>query len=376
MNLETILDVNIESSKTLLTPVQLQERLPVTEAAARTVVRGRQELQAIIDGKDSRKFIIVGPCSIHDPKAALQYARQLKELAERVKDKLLIVMRVYFEKPRTTVGWKGLINDPDLDDSFNMQKGLLTARNLLIQIAEIGLPAATEALDPITPQYLAELISWSAIGARTTESQTHREMASGLSMPVGFKNNTDGNFQVALNAMQSCRMPHHFLGLDRQGQVSTFKTKGNRYGHLILRGSDRQTNFDAATVTRAEQKLEELGLPQKIVIDCSHGNSRKNHKLQTTVVDNILQQIADGNHSIVGMMLESNLFEGNQKLSPDLKRLSYGVSVTDKCIGWEETEQIILSAYQSLDTDRNVTIYSCGTVVSGRPVRNLLTTKG
>lgn len=376
MNLETILDVNIESSKTLLTPVQLQERLPVTEAAARTVVRGRQELQAIIDGKDSRKFIIVGPCSIHDPKAALQYARQLQELAERVKDKLLIVMRVYFEKPRTTVGWKGLINDPDLDDSFNMQKGLLTARNLLIQIAEIGLSAATEALDPITPQYLAELISWSAIGARTTESQTHREMASGLSMPVGFKNNTDGNFQVALNAMQSCRRPHHFLGLDRQGQVSTFKTKGNHYGHLILRGSDRQPNFDAATVTRAEQKLEELGLPQKIVIDCSHGNSRKNHKLQTTVVDNILQQIADGNQSIVGMMLESNLFEGNQKLSPDRERLSYGVSVTDKCIGWEETEQIILSAYQSLDTDRNVTIYSCGTVVSGRPVRNLLTTKG
>lgn len=371
-----IIDVNIESSQTLLTPVQLQERLPLTETAARTAIAGRRQIQAILDGKDPRKFIIVGPCSIHDTDAALQYARQLKDLAERVKDKLLIVMRVYFEKPRTTVGWKGLINDPDLDGSFNMQKGLLTARSLLLQIAELGLPAATEALDPISPQYLAELISWSAIGARTTESQTHREMASGLSMPVGFKNNTDGNFQVALNAMQSCRMPHHFLGLDRQGQISTFKTKGNHYGHLILRGSDRQPNFDAATVTRAEQKLEELGLPQKIVIDCSHGNSRKNHRLQAAVVDNILQQIADGNRSIVGMMLESNLFEGNQKIPPDLQQLSYGVSVTDKCIGWEETEQIIFSIVRSLDTDRNVTIYSCGTVVSGRPVRNLLTTKG
>ena len=257
MNVETILDVNIESSRTLLTPpVQLKNQLPLTEAAIATVLQGRQELQAILEGKDTRKFMIVGPCSIHDPEAARDYAQKLKALAERVKDKLLLVMRVYFEKPRTTLGWKGLINDPDLDDSFNMQKGLHTARNLLIKIAEIGLPAATEALDPITPQYLAELISWSAIGARTIESQTHREMASGLSMPVGFKNNTDGNFQMALNAIQSSRMPHNFLGLDREGQVSTFKTKGNHYGHLILRGSDRTSNFDAATVTRAEQKLQ------------------------------------------------------------------------------------------------------------------------
>ncbi|MEM8831308.1 MAG: 3-deoxy-7-phosphoheptulonate synthase [Cyanobacteria bacterium P01_G01_bin.19] len=376
MNLETILDVNIESSKALLTPVQLKNQLPLTKTAIATVLKGRQELQDILSGKDSRKFIIVGPCSIHDPEAAEDYAHKLKALAEKVKDKLLVVMRVYFEKPRTTVGWKGLINDPDLDDSFNMQKGLATARSLLIKIAEIGLPAATEALDPITPQYLAELISWSAIGARTIESQTHREMASGLSMPVGFKNNTDGNFQVALNAIQSSRLPHNFLGLDRQGQVSTFRTKGNPYGHLILRGSDRASNFDAATVTRAENKLKELDLPQKIVVDCSHGNSRKNHELQAAVLEDILQQIADGNKSIVGMMLESNLSEGNQKIPQNLAELEYGVSVTDKCIGWSETERIILSAHKHLNTDRNVTIYSCGTVVSGIPIRNLLTTKG
>ncbi|HEY9771466.1 MAG TPA: 3-deoxy-7-phosphoheptulonate synthase [Coleofasciculaceae cyanobacterium] len=376
MNIEAILDVNIESSRALLTPVQLKNQLPLTQAAAKTVLQGRQELQNILEGKDTRKFMIVGPCSIHDPEGAQHYAQKLKALAQKVKDKLLIVMRVYFEKPRTTVGWKGLINDPDLDDSFNVHKGLFTARNLLIKIAEIGLPAATEALDPITPQYLAELISWSAIGARTIESQTHREMASGLSMPVGFKNNTDGNFQVALNAIQSSRMPHNFLGLGRQGQVSTFKTKGNHYGHLILRGSDRASNFDAATVTRAENQLAALSLPQKIVIDCSHGNSSKNHQLQASVLENILQQIADGNQSIVGMMLESNLFEGNQKIPRNLEELKYGVSVTDKCIGWSDTEKIILSAYERLNTDRNITIYSCGTVVSGIPVRNLLTTKG
>ena len=376
MNIEEILDLNIESSRVLMTPIQLKSQLPLTTTAAKTVLQGRQELQKILDGKDSRKFIIVGPCSIHDPKAAEDYAKKLKALAEKVKDKLLIVMRVYFEKPRTTVGWKGSINDPDMDGSFNMQKGLLTARSLLIKIAEIGLPVATEALDPITPQYLAELVSWSAIGARTIESQTHREMASGLSMPVGFKNSTDGNIQVALNAIQSSRIPHNFLGLDQKGQISTFKTKGNPYGHLILRGGDRQPNFDAATVTRAETKLKDLNLPQTIVIDCSHGNSYKNHKLQASVLENILQQIADGNQSIVGMMLESNLHEGNQQIPQNLEELEYGVSVTDKCIGWEETEKIILSAHEKLGADRNITLYNCGMVVSGIPVRNLLTTKG
>lgn len=375
MNIKEILDVNIESSQVLMTPIQLKSQLPLTQAAAKTVCQGRQELQNILDGKDSRKFIIVGPCSIHAPKAAEDYAKKLKVLAGKVKDKLLIVMRVYFEKPRTTVGWKGLINDPDLDGSFNMQKGLFTARELLIKIGEIGLPVATEALDPITPQYLAELISWSAIGARTIESQTHREMASGLSMPVGFKNGTDGNIQVALNAIQSSRMPHNFIGLDREGQISTFKTKGNPYSHLILRGGDRQPNFDAATVTRAEKKLKDLNLPQIIVIDCSHGNSHKNHKLQASVLDNIMQQIAEGNQSIVGMMLESNLSEGNQKIPKNLEELKYGVSVTDKCIGWEETEKIILSAHERLSADRNITMFTCGMEVSGVLVRNLLTTK-
>jgi len=376
MDISKILDTNIESSKVLMTPMQMKERSPITEVATETVLRGRQAIKDIVDGKDSRKFITVGPCSIHDVKAALEYAEKLKTLADKVNDKLLILMRVYFEKPRTTIGWKGLINDPDLDDSFNIEKGLFTARNLLIKIAELGLPAATEALDPVTPQYLSDLISWAAIGARTIESQTHREMASGLSMPVGFKNGTDGNIQVALDAIQSANKPHHFLGINQMGQICTFQTKGNIYGHIILRGGSSQPNFDASTVAWVEKKLEELNLFKRIVIDCSHGNSSKNHKLQTTAFNNILQQIADGNKSIIGVMLESNLYEGNQKISTDLKKLKYGVSVTDKCIGWEETEEIILSAYKKLSADRNITLHTCGIAVSGTPVRNLLTTVG
>lgn len=359
-----------------MTPMQMKEQLPITEVAIKTVLRGRQAVKDILDGKDSKKFIVVGLCSIHDVKAALEYAQKLKTLADKVKDKLLILMRVYFEKPRTTIGWKGLINDPDLDGSFNIEKGLLTARNLLINIAELGLPTATEALDPVTPQYLSDLISWAAIGARTIESQTHREMASGLSMPVGFKNGTDGNIQVALDAIQSANKSHHFLGVNQVGQVCIFRAKGNDYGHIILRGGGGQPNFDAATVAWVEKKLEELNLPQRIVIDCSHGNSYKNHKLQSTVFNNVLQQIADGNKSIVGMMLESNLYEGNQKISPELQKLKYGVSVTDACIGWEETEEIILSAHKNFSADRNITLHTCGMVVSGTPVRNLLTTIG
>jgi len=376
MDFSKILDTNIESLSVLMTPMQMKEQLTITEVATETVLRGRQAVKDILDGKDSRKFIIVGPCSIHDVKAALEYAEKLKTLAEKVKDKLLILMRVYFEKPRTTVGWKGLINDPDLDGSFNVEKGLLTARSLLIQIAKLGLPTATEALDPVTPQYLSDLISWAAIGARTIESQTHREMASGLSMPVGFKNGTDGNIQVALDAIQSANKPHHFLGVDQVGQVSTFRVKGNDYGQIILRGGGGQPNFDAATVAWVEKKLEELNLPQRIVIDCSHGNSCKNHKLQATVFNNVLQQIADGSKSIIGIMLESNLYEGSQRIPTDLQKLKYGVSVTDKCIGWEETEEIILSAHKRLSADKNVTLHTCGMVVSGTPVRNLLATKG
>ncbi|MBD1882248.1 3-deoxy-7-phosphoheptulonate synthase [Coleofasciculus sp. FACHB-T130] len=343
-----LFNTHIEESHILLTPNEVKSKLPLTDEAEKTVLNFRNEIEDILDGKDSRKFIVVGPCSIHDIKSAEEYAYRLKNLSDRVNDKLLLIMRVYFEKPRTTVGWKGLINDPDMDDSFHIEKGLLTARSLLIKITELGLPAATEALDPIVPQYIGELIAWSAIGARTTESQTHREMASGLSMPVGFKNGTDGSVQVALNALESARKPHHFLGINATGQVSIFKTKGNAYGHIILRGGAKQPNFDAANVKIAEEKLKAANLPPKIVIDCSHGNSNKDYKKQSAVFENVIQQILEGNASIVGMMLESNLYEGNQPIPSQLEELKYGVSVTDKCINWEETERIILAAYEKL----------------------------
>ncbi|MBD2302975.1 3-deoxy-7-phosphoheptulonate synthase [Nostoc sp. FACHB-87] len=340
-------NTNIKSSHILLTPHDVKTRLPITKSAEHTVLKYRQELENILDFQDSRKFIVVGPCSIHDTKAAIEYAEKLKVLADQVKDKLLLVMRVYFEKPRTTVGWKGLINDPDMDDSFHVEKGLLTARSLLLKITELELPAGTEALDPIIPQYISELITWSAIGARTTESQTHREMSSGLSMPVGFKNGTDGNIQVALNALHSAKSPHNFLGINNKGQVSVFQTMGNPYGHVILRGGN-QPNYDAANVKLVEQKLKDSDLPPRIVIDCSHGNTNKDYRLQSQVFEDVIQQIIDGNTSIVGMMLESHLYEGNQPLNCKPEELKYGVSVTDKCIGWEETERIILAAHARL----------------------------
>ncbi|WP_375512006.1 3-deoxy-7-phosphoheptulonate synthase [uncultured Nostoc sp.] len=339
-------DANIENDRILLTPNEIKSKLPLTQLAEQRVLEYRQEIEAILNFQDRRKFIVVGPCSIHDPKAALEYSERLKRLAEQVQDNLLLIMRVYFEKPRTTVGWKGLINDPDMDDSFHVENGLLIARDLLLKITELGLPAGTEALDPIIPQYISELITWSAIGARTTESQTHREMASGLSMPVGFKNGTDGNIQVALNALQSAKNPHNFLGINQNGQVSVFKTKGNAYGHVILRGGS-QPNFEATNVKLIEDKLKQTNLPSRIVIDCSHGNTNKDYKLQGAVLENIIQQIVDGNTSIVGMMLESHLYEGSQPITGK-EELKYGVSVTDKCIGWEETEKIILAAHEKL----------------------------
>ena len=346
---EELFDVHIASSRVLLNPSDIKSKLPLKDSTQKTVLRFREEVENIIEGQDDRKFIVVGPCSIHDVQAAEEYARKLKKLSERVKDKLLLIMRVYFEKPRTTIGWKGLINDPDMDDSFHIEKGLLIARSLLIKIAEFGLPAATEALDPIVPQYIGELISWSAIGARTTESQTHREMASGLSMPVGFKNGTDGTIQVALDALQSAINPHHFLGINQMGQVSIFETTGNPYSHIILRGGGSKPNYDAATVKLAEEKFKQVNLPPRIVIDCSHGNSNKDHRLQASVFENVIQQIIDGNKSIVGLMLESNLYEGNQSFSRNPEELKYGVSVTDKCMGWNETEKIILAAYEKLN---------------------------
>ncbi|HLP87368.1 MAG TPA: 3-deoxy-7-phosphoheptulonate synthase [Nostocaceae cyanobacterium] len=342
-----LINTNIKNSHVLLTPNEVKAKIPLTKTSEHTILKFRQELEQILDFQDSRKFIVVGPCSIHDINAAVEYAEKLKVLAETVKDKLLLIMRVYFEKPRTTVGWKGLINDPDMDDSFHVERGILIARSLLLKLAELGLPTATEALDPIIPQYISELVSWSAIGARTTESQTHREMASGLSMPVGFKNGTDGNIKVALNALKSAKTPHSFLGINQKGQVSVFETRGNNYGHIILRGG-HQPNFDPESVKLAEETLKAENLPPRIVIDCSHGNTNKDYKLQPVVFENVIEQIVKGNTSIIGLMLESNLYEGNQPITGNREDLKYGVSVTDKCISWEDTERIILAAHAKL----------------------------
>jgi 3-deoxy-7-phosphoheptulonate synthase len=342
-----LINTNIKSSHVLLTPNEVKAKLPLTKSAENTILKFRQQIEDILDFQDIRKFIVVGPCSIHDPKAAIEYAEKLKVLAEKVQDKLVLIMRVYFEKPRTTVGWKGLINDPEMDDSFHVEHGILIARNLLLTLAELGLPTATEALDPIIPQYISELVAWSAIGARTTESQTHREMASGLSMPVGFKNGTDGNIHVALNALKSARTPHNFLGIDQKGQVSVFQTRGNSHGHVILRGGN-QPNFDPESIRLVEEQLKAQNLPPRIVIDCSHGNTNKDYRLQSLVLENVIQQIVDGNTSIVGMMLESNLYEGSQPITGKREELQYGVSVTDKCISWKETEKIILAAHSKL----------------------------
>lgn len=348
MSEQKLVNVNVASYNLLPNPKQIQAQFPVSEKSHETVLNGRQLIRDILDGKDSRLFVVLGPCSIHDTKAALEYAERLKKLADRVADKLFLVMRVYFEKPRTTVGWKGLINDPFMDDSFHIEEGLKIARKLLAELTEMGLATATEALDPIVPQYISELISWVAIGARTTESQTHREMASGLSMPVGFKNGTDGNIQVALNAMKSALAPHSFLGIDPEGRISVFKTKGNPYSHVVLRGGENQPNFDPSSVAQCQKELEKAGLRQKIMVDCSHGNSNKDHRRQPAVFASVIDQVVAGNKSLVGMMVESNLFEGNQAIPKNLTELKYGVSVTDKCIDWPTTEQMILDAHQRL----------------------------
>lgn len=334
-------NVNIASQEILITPEQLKKEIPLTAAAIETVSKGRQTINNILDGKDHRLFIVVGPCSIHDIKAAKEYALKLKALAEEVSDTLYLVMRVYFEKPRTTVGWKGLINDPHLDDSFDIQKGLHIGRQLLIDISEMGLATATEALDPISPQYLQDTFSWSAIGARTTESQTHREMSSGLSVAIGFKNGTDGGLSVAMNALNSVAHPHSFLGINNEGQVAITRTKGNPYSHIVLRGGGGKPNYDSVSVALCEQELEKSGLKKNIMVDCSHANSNKDANLQPLVMQDVSNQILDGNKSIIGLMVESNLNFGNQSLSSDLSSLKYGVSVTDACIDWETTEKSI-----------------------------------
>jgi len=332
-------DLNIESQEVLITPRALKEKLPLSETAAETVFQGRQQIRDILDRKDPRLFVVIGPCSIHDPKAAMEYAERLKTLAAEVDDALFLVLRVYFEKPRTTVGWKGLINDPYMNDSFKVQDGLHIGRKLLLDVAELGLPAATEALDPTTPQYMQDLISWSAIGARTTESQTHREMSSGLSGPVGFKNGTDGSLDVAVNAMLSVKHPHRFLGIDPDGRVALTTTRGNPYAHVVLRGGGGKPNYDSVSVALAESALEKAGVSTNIMVDCSHANSNKDPNLQPLVMENIGNQILEGNTSIVGLMVESHLKGGSQKLPANLDDLEYGVSVTDGCIAWDTTEQ-------------------------------------
>jgi len=342
---ERLQNINVASSELLPTPEEIKRAMPLNPAAEELIFRSRATVRRILDREDPRLFVVVGPCSIHDPGAAREYATRLRGLAERVEQTMLVLMRVYFEKPRTTIGWKGLVNDPDMDDSFHIEKGIGLARELLLFLADIGLPAATEALDPIMPQYLSELVTWTAIGARTTESQTHREMASGLSTPVGFKNGTDGSLAVAINALQSARHPHHFLGITQQGQSAVFRTRGNRYGHIVLRGGGGRSNYDSVSIALCERELEAAGLPARIVVDCSHGNSNRDPGLQSLVAENVANQILEGNSSIVGLMLESNLHWGSQPIPADRSALRYGVSVTDPCIDWETTEGLL----QSLD---------------------------
>ena len=328
-------NLNVLSQQTLLPPGALHDAVPASKRASRTVSTARAAIVNILNGSDPRLLVVVGPCSIHDIAAAQDYAQRLQTLASELNDQLLIVMRVYFEKPRTTVGWKGLINDPHMDDSFCIEEGLHIARRLLADLNDMGLPCGTEALDPITPQYIGDLIAWSAIGARTTESQTHRELASGLSSPVGFKNGTDGDLGVALNAMLAAARPHAFLGINGEGQVALTHTRGNACTHLILRGGS-VPNYDSVAVAQAEAELAAARLPVNIVIDCSHANARKNYALQTLVLKDVASQLVDGNRAIKGVMLESNLFEGQQKLVQP-KDLRYGVSITDACLGWEAT---------------------------------------
>ena len=337
---DQIHNINVIAKEKLPPPSVLKAILPLTDAARETVLSSRKDLMSILDRKDKRLIVVVGPCSIHDVEAAKDYANRLKELSIKLSDVFHILMRVYFEKPRTTIGWKGLINDPTMDDTFQIDKGVHIARSLLIHLNETGLPIATEALDPIMPQYLGDLISWTAIGARTTESQTHREIASGLSTAVGFKNGTDGSLSVAINAIKSSRESHHFLGLNEAGQITVYETKGNRYSHVVLRGG-MQPNYDKSSVALCEKKLNKEGLPPRIMIDCSHGNSNKDFNLQSSVAHNCIDQVLDSNQSIIGFMLESNINEGSQKISEDLSQLKYGVSLTDACMSWNSTKTLL-----------------------------------
>ncbi|PLR42053.1 3-deoxy-7-phosphoheptulonate synthase [Chimaeribacter arupi] len=347
MQKDALNNVHISAEEVLITPEELKKQFPLSAGDQRNIAQSRDTIANILKGHDHRLLIVCGPCSIHDPEAALAYARRLKVLAEELSDHLYIVMRVYFEKPRTTVGWKGLINDPHMDGSFDVEAGLHIARGLLLELVGMGLPLATEALDPNSPQYLGDLFSWSAIGARTTESQTHREMASGLSMPVGFKNGTDGSLGTAINAMRAAAMPHRFVGINQAGQVCLLQTQGNPDGHVILRGG-KTPNYSAEHVAACEKQMSEAGLHPSLMIDCSHGNSNKDYRRQPLVAQSAIDQIKAGNRSITGLMLESHLHEGNQSSEQPRDALRYGVSVTDACINWESTETLLRDMHQQL----------------------------
>ncbi|MBF0205071.1 MAG: 3-deoxy-7-phosphoheptulonate synthase [Desulfamplus sp.] len=340
-------DVNVESFVPLVAPEEFKKQFPTPAESEDTVIVGRDEIKHILSGKDKRLMVITGPCSVHDETAAIEYAEKLCKLREEVKDHFVIIMRVYFEKPRTTIGWKGLINDPYMDDSRDVMEGLRRARQLLIRITSMGLPTATEMLDPIIPQFIDGLVCWAAIGARTTESQTHREMSSGLSMPVGFKNSTDGALDTAINSMIAAKSPQSFLGIDPHGKVCIVKTRGNPYAHIVLRGGKRP-NYDSVSIREAVETLKKKDLSQAIIVDCSHANSGKKFQGQAVVWDDVINQYLNGNNAIKGLMLESNLCEGSQSLSCGQENLAYGVSVTDECISWETTEKIIRMGHDKI----------------------------
>jgi 3-deoxy-7-phosphoheptulonate synthase len=341
-------NLNVSGLTPLIAPADLKQVLPLSEEDAEFVAKARTQVQDILWNRDPRMMVVIGPCSIHDPKAALDYAERLAKLNHELRDQLMLVMRVYFEKPRTTIGWKGLINDPDLNGTHQISKGLGIARRLMLNITAMGLPVATEMLDPITPQYMADTISWGAIGARTTESQTHREMSSGLSFPVGFKNGTDGNLQIAIDAMGAACHPHSFLGINREGRTSIVRTTGNPDVHIVLRGGNRKPNYEAADIAEVQKKLDQAGIKTSLMVDCSHANSQKDHKRQEAVMQDVMQQVAAGNGRIGSLMIESFIKEGSQKMADKLEDLEYGVSITDKCVDWETTERMLRHAHATL----------------------------
>jgi len=352
---ETTDDLRISRYEALVQPMKLKEEIPSTKESRETVRNGRLQAASCLKGTDDRILVIVGPCSIHDVQLALDYAKRLKVVADELQNDLIVLMRCYFEKPRTTVGWKGLINDPDIDNSFNINKGLHVARNLLRSLTDMGIPVAAELLDTITPQFIGDFISWGAIGARTTESQLHRELASGCSFPVGFKNGTDGSSTVAINAIESACNPHHFIGVDNNGDVSITNTKGNDLCHIILRGGKAGTNFDHAAVVKACNDLKKAGLDEKVMIDFSHGNSHKKHKEQLLVCSDVSRQIANGDNSIFGVMIESNIEEGNQKVPPTGKKdLIYGVSITDACVNFQDTVTMLNQLAEAVRERRKI----------------------